>query len=106
MCKMYKLKQNLTQQEIAESVGKYFWFNKESRVGNLHKISGQVFHPPMGDDFEENEEKSVGQHVYEVTQIDDTKELKTDGCNYEISEPEIRRGIELYGMIKSEINTL
>ena len=57
----------------------------------------------MGIGLEENEEESVGQRVYEANQVDDTKELKIDGCNYEISKPEIRRWIELYGTIKSEI---
>jgi hypothetical protein len=99
----YKLKRNLSQQEIADSVNKYFWFDKESKVGNLDQISGQVVHPPMGADSDDDEEESVGQHVYQPAQVDDTKEVKIDGCNYEISEPEIRRWIELYGEIKSEI---
>ena len=34
---------------------------------------------------------------------DTTQELKIDGCKYEISEKEIRKWIELYGALKSEI---
>ena len=54
-------------------------------------------------DFEENEEELVGQHVSGMTQIDDTKELKIDGCNYEISEPELRKWLEMNGVITSSI---
>ena len=93
----------MSKQEIAESVSKYVWFDKESRVGNWDKISGQVVHPLLRDDFEENEEEQVGQHVTGMTQIDDTKELKIDGCSYETSKLEIRKWIETYGVIKSEI---
>ena len=57
----------------------------------------------MEDDFEENEEELVGQHVSGMTQIDDTKELKIDGCNYEISESELRKWLEMNGGITSSI---
>ena len=57
----------------------------------------------MGDDLEENMGEPVGQHASAITQIDHTKELKIDGYNYEISEPEIRKWIEMYVGIKSEI---
>ena len=56
-------------------------------MGNLDKISGQIVHPPMEDDVGENEEEPI-QNV-------NTKELKIDGCNYEISKPEIRKWIEM-----------
>ena len=62
-------------------------------MGNLDKISGQIVHPPMDDDVGENEEEPVGRLVSGTTQNDNTKELKIDGCNYEISKPEIRKWI-------------
>ena len=72
-------------------------------MGNLDKISGQVVHPPMEDNTNNNDEQPVSHFVSGMTQKDDTKELRIDGCNYEISKPEIRKWIEVYGEIKSEI---
>ena len=34
---------------------------------------------------------------------DATKDVKIDGCNYKISEKQIRDWIEVYGEIRSEI---
>ena len=101
----YKLKQNMTQCEISEGINKYFWFEKESKAGNLDKISGRIIHPPMEDEKEENQREPDGHLTYGQPSgnLDDTKELKIDGCNYEISEQEICRWVELYGEIKSEI---
>ena len=34
--------------------------------------------------------------------LDDTKEVKIDGCNYELSESKITDWLEHYGTIKSD----
>ena len=62
-------------------------------------------HPPMEDEKEENQGEPDGHLTYGQPSgnLDDTKELKIDGCNYEISEQEICKWVELYGEIKSEI---
>ena len=38
--------------------------------------------------------------------LDDTREVKIDGCNYELSESEITDWLEHYGTIKSELEEI
>ena len=101
----FKLKQTMSKDEVANSINKYFWYSKESKVGNLDKISGQVVHPPMGDSGDESGEESLGNHFHGVPtgNLDSTKEVRIDGCNYEISENEIQKWMEQYGEISSDI---
>ena len=83
----------MSLQEISKSINKYYWFDKESRAGNLDHISGQVVHPPMEDDVDNEEEsfKTLSLSLHSRN-LDDTKELRIDGCNYEISERELKNG--------------
>ena len=93
----------MSQREISDGINKYFWFDKESKAGNLEKICGEIVHLPIEDNVEENQGGQDGHLTYSQPSgnLDDTKELKIDGCNYEISEHEICGWIELYAEIKS-----
>ena len=104
----FRLKCSMSLQEISKSINKYYWYDKESRAGNLDKVSGQVVHPPMEDDTTKHEEESFSliSHGVRSGNLDDTKELRIDGCNYEISEHELQNWIELYGEMKSEIEEI
>ena len=70
----------MSKQEISTSINKYFWFDKESKVGNLNKISGQVVHPPMEDDIDGKDEESLGNPIFgaQSGNLDDTKEVRID----------------------------
>ena len=94
----------MSQVEVMTSINKCFWFEKESKAGNLDKISGQVVHPPM-DDIDGNQVKYFGDPIYGAPSgsLEDTKELRIDGCNYNISEHKIIKWIELDGDIRSDI---
>ena len=100
----YRLKHTMSHEEILSSINKYFWFDKVSKVGNLDKISGQVVHPQMGEDIDRHQEEVDDDRTKGVRSgnLDDTKDVRIDGCNYEISEHELRKWIELYGEIKSD----
>ena len=105
----YKLKKTMSIQQIYESIHRFFWFDKTSKAGNQDKISGQVVHPPMEFQNQENEESISNQNCETTPQyrnIDNTKEIKIDGCNYELSKKEITSWIEMYGEIKSELEEL
>ena len=104
----YKLKQTMSKHEITNTLNKYFWFEKESKAGSIDTISGHVVHPPMGDNRDGIERDLLGNATYGANSgnVDDTKELRIDGCNYEISENELRKWIDLYGKIKSDIEEL
>ena len=56
----------MSQEEISNSINKYFWFDKKSRVGNLNKISGQEVYPSLGDDIDGIEEESFGNPTYGI----------------------------------------
>ena len=81
----------MSKHEITKTINKYFWFEKESKVGNIDTISGHVIHPQMGDNRDGIEEDLLGNATYGATSgnVDDTKELRIDGCHYEISENEL-----------------
>ena len=98
----FRLKVNMTKQEIADSINKYFWFNKESRAGNYDRVSGQVVHPPIEDHADDQGQLPTNRGIPSGN-LDTTQEVRIDGCNYEISESELRNWIELYGEMKSEI---
>ena len=105
----YKLKKNMPIHEIYESIHQYFWFDKTSKAGNHDKISGQVVHPPMSEKISENdneEEANCARSDSYTGNLDDTKEIKIDGCNYEMSESEIIVWMEQYGEIKSELEEI
>ena len=96
-------------QEINESIHKFFWFDKESKAGNLNKISGQVVHPPMAENNQEKDEYDGAHYTKSLAysgNLDDTKEVKIDGCNYELSKSEITSWLEHYGKIKSELEEI
>ena len=59
----------------------------------------------MGTDRDGNEKESLDTPIYGVHSgnVDNTKELRIDGYNYEISDHKIRKWIDLYGEIKSDI---
>ena len=104
----YRLKHTMSHEEILSSINKYFWFDKVSKVGNLDKISGQVVHPQMGEDMDRHQEEVDDDRTKGARSgnLDDTKDVRIDGCNYEISEHELRKWIELYGEIKSDIDEI
>ena len=61
---------------------------------------------PIGDDDSDgNEEESLGTPIYGAHSwnVDNTKELRIDDCNYEISELETRKWKDLYVEIKLDI---
>ena len=95
----------MSQCEISDEINKCFWFDKESKAGNLDKISGRIVHPPMEDEVNENQGGPGGHLTYDPPSgnLDDTKELKIGRCNYEIRENEICKWIELLREIKLEI---
>jgi hypothetical protein len=98
----YKLKRNMSIEEIYNSIHKYFWFDKESKAGNLDKISGQVVHPPMEEDNDETDKQQINTSIAEGQpsgNMDSTKEVRIDGCNYELSATEIEEWIKQYGVI-------
>ena len=53
----YKLKQNMSIQEIYESIHQFFWFDKARKAWYLDKISEKVVHPPMGENNLERDGK-------------------------------------------------
>ena len=71
----FRLKCSMSLQEISKSINKYYWYDKESRAGNLDKVSGQVVHPPMEDDTTKREEESISiiSHGIRNGNLDDTK---------------------------------
>ena len=71
----------MSQREISDGIKKYFWFDRESKAGNLDKINGRIEHPPMEDDVEEDHGEPDGHLTNGQSSInhDDTKELKIDG---------------------------
>ena len=85
MCYLLKLKQTMSKHEITNTLNKYFWFEKESKAGNIDTISGHVVHPPMGDNRDGIERDLLGNATYGANSgnVDDTKKLRIDGCNYE-----------------------
>ena len=93
----------MSQREISGGINKYLWFDKESKAGNLDKISGRIVNPPMEYEVEENQGEPDGHFTYDQLSgnLDDTKELKIDGCNYEVNKHEMHKKIELYREIKS-----
>ena len=105
----YKLKRNMQIQEIYESIHQHFWFDKTSKAGNHDKISGQVVHPPMDGkvSVEDTKERSnCARPDYYTSNWENTKEIRIDGCNYEMSESEITGWIKQYGEIKSELEEI
>ena len=103
----YKLKQNMSIQEIDEWLHKFFWFDKVSKAGNFDTISGQVVHPPMGENNQETDDNAgYSKSGIQSGNLDDTKEVKIDGCNYELGESEITDWLEHYGTIKSELEEI
>ena len=98
----YKLKRNMSLTEVEESLNKYFWFHKTSKAGNSDRISGQVVHPPM----EDNSQDCTTFTESSSRAYDEAKEVKIVGCNYEISEDEIRAWLKLYGEVRSEIEEI
>ena len=88
--------------EVEESLNKYFWFHKTSKAGNSDRISGQVVHPPMEDNCQDcTTFTKSSSRAY-----DEAKEVKIVGCNYEISEDEIRAWLKLYGEVRYEIEEI
>ena len=105
----FKLKRNMSIQDINDSVHQFFWFDKESKAGNTDKISGQVVHPPMLENNSEMDDETVTNYTTArpyIGSMDNTKEIKIDGCNYELSKSEITSWIKLYGEIKSELEEI
>ena len=105
----FKLKRNMTYLEILDSVHKYFWFDKESKTGNLDRISGQVVHPPMeedNDDSSEEMDRSQSNPLTDSGNKDNSKEVRIDGCNYELSSLEITSWINQYGEVTSELEEI
>ena len=99
---MFKLKQNMSLNEVESSLHKYFWFEKTSKAGNQYMINGKVVYLPIRNCTPNHENPNASLDI-KSTQYKDTKELRINGCNYEISKMEIRKWIDLYGEIKSKI---
>ena len=105
----FKLKRNMTYLEILDSVHKYFWFDKESKAGNLDRISGQVVNPPMEEDDDDSSEEMDRSQPNPLTNSgnkDNSKEVRIDGCNYELSSLEITSWINQYGEVTSELEEI
>ena len=105
----YKLKRNIQIQKIYKSIHQHFWFDKTSKAGNHDKISGQVVHPPMDGKVsveDTKEQSNCARPDYYTSNWDDKKEIRIDGCNYEMSESEITGWIKQYGEIKSELEEI
>jgi hypothetical protein len=65
-----------------DHLNRYFWYPKESSIGNANIISSEVISP--------NLEVSVSQKI-------NTLQLQIEGLNYKLSEDQICTWIELYG---------
>ena len=104
----YKLKSSVTEYEIKKGLNSHFWFDKESKVGNLDRIRGRVIYPRSRDEeYDSNYEtgyldlnKTNNQHKDRDVNI---KEIRIEGSNYDLSEDQILEWIELYGRVQSEI---
>ena len=82
--KSYRLKRNMSQSEVKESIHKHFWYNKESKSGNLDTISGHLAHPPIGKESGE-EVKQEEENSKNNSGLDHTKEIRLGGSNYDDS---------------------
>ena len=83
----FKLKRTMIQNEVETKINKYFWYDKESKIGNLDRISGTVVHPQL-ESINHGDEQSPSNLTYGAKSghLDDTKELRIDGCNYKLCE--------------------
>ena len=88
----FKLAENMSLEEIKNSVHKFFWFDKESREGNWDIVSGQVVHP----EWETNPKTQSGD-------LESSKEVtrpivKIEGINYRLTEDQILSCFDEYGV--------
>ena len=85
----FRLKHSVREEEIKKELNSHFWFDKKSKNGNLDRVRGHVVFPSLPDNSE-NQKTTM-------------KEIRLEGCNYEVDEKEILGWIQMYGVIQGDV---
>ena len=91
----FKLNKEINKEELHFSE---FWYLKTSKAGKDDMISGEVVYPIMGD-LLRTETSFQDKPKAQKTNI---KQLRVDGCDYNLTEKQIRHWIDLFGKIEGE----
>ena len=91
----FKLKRPISKDQL----NRFFWYLKESRSGVDGLISGEVVYPKFKDTAYMTDRDTKDS----VSSPNSGVSLRISGCDYKLSEKQIRSWIEIYGKIQGEI---
>ena len=84
----FRLKHSFSEDEVRQELNSHFWFDKKSKIGNFDRVRGHVTYPTLSES-NDNKNKSL-------------KEIRLEGCNYELTKSQISNWLEVYGVIDSD----
>jgi hypothetical protein len=87
---------NLKERVRNQSINRFLWYLKESKAGFGDTISGKVTYLVFMD-LNTMDTQDVRMQISE--QFSSVKQVRVDGCQYQLSETQIRSWLERYGVI-------